>query len=241
MIKIKRNTGDNISSEFSDWSFKGNVYKNFDQHINKSVPLYLETHQLYLHLSDFFLHDNSKILDLGCSTGVFLSNLYDRHKNNSKKIKFIGIDSIKEMINFCKKKNKKKKISFLKKDIHNINFKNSSIISSFYTIQFISPKKRQDLINKIYRGLNWGGAFFMVEKVRGPDARFQDIFNQIYVEYKLSKGYSPNQIVNKSNSLKGILEPFSSKANIDMLKRSGFKDINTVFKYSCFEGYLAIK
>jgi len=81
----------------------------------------------------------------------------------------------------------------------------------------------------------------MVEKVRGPDARFQDIFNQIYVEYKLSKGYSPNQIVNKSNSLKGILEPFSSKANIDMLKRSGFKDINTVFKYSCFEGYLAIK
>ena len=104
MIKIKRNTGDNISSEFSDWSFKGNVYKNFDQHINKSVPLYLETHQLYLHLSDFFLHDNSKILDLGCSTGVFLSNLYDRHKNNSKKIKFIGIDSIKEMINFCKKK-----------------------------------------------------------------------------------------------------------------------------------------
>ena len=148
---------------------------------------------------------------------------------------------LKKWLIFVKKKNKKKKISFLKKDIHNINFKNSSIISSFYTIQFISPKKRQDLINKIYRGLNWGGAFFMVEKVRGPDARFQDIFNQIYVEYKLSKGYSPNQIVNKSNSLKGILEPFSSKANIDMLKRSGFKDINTVFKYSCFEGYLAIK
>ena len=81
----------------------------------------------------------------------------------------------------------------------------------------------------------------MIEKVRGPDARFQDIFNQTYMEYKLSKGYTPDQILNKSRSLKSVLEPFSTKGNLDLLKRAGFKDIVTVFKYSCFEGYLAIK
>ena len=87
----------------------------------------------------------------------------------------------------------------------------------------------------------WGGAFFFVEKVRGSDARFQDILNQVYLEYKLSKGYSPTEIINKSRALKGILEPFSTRGNIDLLKRSGFKDIITIFKYACFEGFLAIK
>ena len=119
------------------------------------------------------------------------------------------------------------------KDIENYSFKKSCIISSFYTIQFISPKKRQTLINKIFKELNWGGAFFFVEKVRGSDARFQDILNQTYIDYKLSKGYSPNEIISKSRSLKGILEPFSTKGNIDLLKRAGFKDIITIF-LKCF-------
>ena len=81
----------------------------------------------------------------------------------------------------------------------------------------------------------------MVEKVRGPDARFQDILNQAYIEFKLSQGFSESQIINKSKSLKGILEPFSTKGNLDLLKRAGFKDVLTVFKYACFEGFLAIK
>jgi len=234
-------TGDNINKKNSNWSFKGNVYKNFDAHINKSVPLYSETHELFLKLSDFFLQKESKIVDIGCSTGTFLSNLYDRHKQNDKRLKFVGVDNTKEMSRFCKKRYRNKKILFINKEVENYKFEKCCIISSFYTIQFISPKKRQFLINKIFDGLNWGGAFFFIEKVRGSDARFQDILNQIYTEYKLSKGYTPGEIINKSRSLKGILEPFSTKGNIDLLKRAGFKDIISIFKYACFEGFLAIK
>ena len=50
-------------------------------------------------------------------------------------------------------------------------------------------------------------------------------------EYKLSQGYKPDEIIAKSRSLKGILEPFSSSANKDLLKRAGFKDIITIFKW----------
>ena len=45
----------------------------------------------------------------------------------------------------------------------------------------------------------------------------------------------------KARRLKGVLEPFSSQANIDMARRAGFQDIVTVFKYVCFEGVLAIE
>jgi len=234
--------GDNIKAKNASWSFDGSTYKNFNNHIKKSVPLYQETHDLYLNFSDFFLQDNSKIIDIGSSTGTYLINFHKKHHNTRKGLKFEGYDTIKKMVDYSNKtKPKKSNIKFINKDINKVNFKNSCIVSSFYTIQFISPKKRQFIINKIYKNLNWGGAFFMVEKVRGPDARFQDIISQVYLEYKLSKGYKSDEILSKSRSLKGILEPFSSNANFQMLKRSGFKDIFTVFKYCCFEGWLAIK
>jgi hypothetical protein len=49
------------------------------------------------------------------------------------------------------------------------------------------------------------------------------------------------EIINKSRSLKGTLEPFSTNGNLDMLRRAGFVDIMTVIKYVPFEGFLAIK
>ena len=69
----------------------------------------------------------------------------------------------------------------------------------------------------------------------------QDMTTQIYIDYKIGQGYSPEEILSKSKSLKGILEPFSSEANLRMLKRAGFKDVITILKFLNFEGFLAIK
>ena len=63
----------------------------------------------------------------------------------------------------------------------------------------------------------------------------------IYEEFKLFNGFNEQEISSKKKSLKGVLEPFSSQANIQMLKRAGFKDVSTVAKFVCFEGFLAIK
>ena len=112
---------------------------------------------------------------------------------------------------------------------------------SYYTIQFIKPKYRQLIFNKIFKSLNWGGGFVFFEKVRGPDARFQDMMTQIYSEFKKEIGYNEKHIYNKSLSLCGVLEPFTEKANIDFLKRAGFKDITSIMKYTSFQGFLAIK
>ena len=51
-MKKKIIVGDNIKPSDPSWSF-GNV-KNFDQHINKSVPLYKWSHEIGLNVSDFF-------------------------------------------------------------------------------------------------------------------------------------------------------------------------------------------
>ncbi|NDK05551.1 Methyltransferase [Leptospira kirschneri serovar Mozdok] len=81
----------------------------------------------------------------------------------------------------------------------------------------------------------------LFEKVRASDARFQDMMTSLYNDYKLEQGFSTDEVISKARSLKGVLEPFSTQGNIDLMKRAGFVDIMTVMKYICFEGFLAIK
>ena len=81
----------------------------------------------------------------------------------------------------------------------------------------------------------------LFEKVRGPDARFQDMMVSLYNDFKLRNGFSPDEILNKSRSLTGVLDPFSTDGNLGLLRRAGFVDIMSVMKYVCFEGFLAIK
>jgi tRNA (cmo5U34)-methyltransferase len=100
---------------------------------------------------------------------------------------------------------------------------------------------RQQFFDKIYASLNWGGALLLFEKVRAPDARFQDLATTVYNDFKLAQGYTGEEIVAKTRSLKGVLEPFSTQGNLDMLARSGFVDMMTVMKWVNFEGFLAIK
>lgn len=229
--------GEGIKKTSSNWDFENISLDDFQKHISNSVPCYHLTHELGLEISDFFCKNNTNIFDIGSTSGSFINSLFERH--NDKDINFNGIEISKSM--YDQSVLRYPKINFYNEDVRDCDLNNSSFISSYYTIQFINPQYRQELVNKIFDSLNWGGGFLMFEKVRAPDARFQDYMIQIYNEFKLSKNYTPDHIMAKSRSLKGILEPFSSKANIDMLRRAGFNDIMTVYKYISFEGFLAIK
>lgn len=224
----------------ASWSFSGKVPITFEDHILKSVPLYPQGHQLILELSDFFLTNHSICYDIGCSTGLLLESLANRH--SSIKSEFVGLDIEVDMIEYANNKHKKaSNVNFIHSNVVEFDFEKADLIVSYYTLQFVRPKVRQLIINKIYNTLNWGGAFICFEKVRGPDARFQDISNQLYTEFKLNNGYSPENIITKSKSLKGVLEPFSTQGNLDLFRRAGFSDITTIMKYICFEGFLMIK
>lgn len=235
--------GDNITAINAGWSFAGNVADTFDDHVSKSVPLYREGHRLVCAISDFFVKAGSRVYEIGSSTGTLTMELA-QHNQHKAGVNFVGVDVETDMVARANDKAKRARfanVSFIADDVVEMEFEPADLIVAYYTVQFIRPSVRQILIEKIYKSLHWGGAFVLFEKVRGPDARFQDIATSLYNDYKLDQGYSPDEIVSKSRSLKGVLEPFSTQGNIDLLKRAGFTDIMTVQKYICFEGMLAIK
>ncbi len=237
---IKKDVGQSIKADNAMWTFSGAVAKHFSEHVKRSVPLYELGHDLVCKLSDFFVRDDSTCYEIGASVGELTSKLA-RH-NIKKSAKWIGIDSEENMISEAKKNTAGlKKVSLVLADINLYDFEKSDFIVSYYTIQFIPPKRRQELINRIFEALNWGGAFVWFEKIRGSDARFQDILTTLYNDYKLERGFGTDEIISKTRSLKGVLEPFSTQGNVDLLKRAGFVDIQIVMNYICFQGFLAIK
>ena len=234
-----KSVGQEIEAENAGWSFSGDVAKTFEDHIRQSIPLYDEGHNLIAKLSDYFVKDGSICYEVGSSTGI-LSYKLAQH-NCNKNARFVGIEIEEGMHKQAISTYSSENLEFLCDDILQFDYEKADLIVSYYTIQFIRLNKRQEFIDKIYERLNWGGAFIMFEKVRACDARFQDICTTLYNDFKLDQGFSPEEIVSKTRSLKGVLEPFSTQGNIDMLTRAGFVDILSVMKYIPFEGFIAIK
>lgn len=233
--------GHDIDPTNAGWTFGGKIPETFVEHIRQSVPLYEEGHNLTCQLSDFFVSDSSICYEIGASTGELIKKLAS-HNEAKPGAKWIGLDPVDTMVEAAQSHcSDIGNIEILLEDARHFEFEKSDLIVSYYCMQFISPRDRQALFDKIYNALNWGGAFILFEKVRAPDARFQDIISTLYNDFKLSNGFSGEEIVSKSRSLKGILEPFSTQGNIDLFERAGFQDITTVQKYLCFEGFLAIK
>jgi len=232
--------GDSIKAMNARWSFGGEVSEAFDEHVAKSVPFYHDGHDLVAKTSDFFLSDGATCYDLGCSTGK-LTAFLAKH-NQGKDVEFIGIDVEPEMAAKARERcTPFTNVQIIAGDLLDFEFEPCDMIVAYYTIQFVKPKHRQILIDRLYSALNWGGALLLFEKVRGPDARFQDILTALYTDFKIDQGYGAEEILSKTRSLKGVLEPFSTQGNLDLLERAGFVDITTVIKYVCFEGFLAIK
>jgi tRNA (cmo5U34)-methyltransferase len=233
--------GQDIETGNAAWTFDGKVADTFVDHIRHSVPLYVEGHDLTCQLSDWFLSNESIVYEIGVSTGELLKKLA-LHNAQRQGARFIGMDVVAPMVAKAREHCADvPSISILEEDGRVFPFEKADLIVSYYTMQFIPPRDRQLLFDRIYEALNWGGAFIMFEKVRAPDARFQDISVGLYNEFKLRQGFDEKEIIGKTRSLKGILEPFSTEGNLGLFRRAGFEDVTTISKYICFEGYLAIK
>jgi tRNA (cmo5U34)-methyltransferase len=211
--------GDGIDAARGAWTFEGDVAGAFLDHIRRSVPFYDEGHDLVCRISDYFCHGDSLCYEIGVSTGQLIRKLAE-HQSHKPGVRWIGIDKVENMIRAAREHCAGiPNIELVVDDIRTHDFEKSDLIVSYYTIQFVEPRHRQAVFDRLYERLNWGGALILFEKVRAPDARFQDLATGLYHDFKRANGFSAEEILNKSASLKGVLEPFSTQGNLDLLRR----------------------
>lgn len=126
-------------------------------------------------------------------------------------------------------------------DITAFVFAPCDLVISYYTMHFIRRDERADLVRRIHAALRPGGVFIMFDKVLSPGARTQLLWSEVQDEWKRAQGYDDEEIAAKTRSLRGVLAPMSTEENVDMLSDAGFDDISSIFKWVCWEGFLAVK
>ncbi|MWV61684.1 methyltransferase domain-containing protein [Helicobacter saguini] len=171
---------------------------------------------------------------------------FEDSKTQPKKLQnleLIGIDNSPAMLTRARLKAKamSANIEFKNADFLSFNFKKADIICAFYTLQFVRPLQRQDLIKKIYDALKSGGVFLFAEKVITTDSKLESQMISLYYEYKKKQGYTQGEIYKKREALENVLVPYSVAENISLLKTAGFTHIEILFKWVNFTLFFAKK
>ncbi len=222
------------------FEFDEAVASVFDDMLSRSVPFYDEVRKLVISLILAEQKEGMKVLDLGSSTAKFLLDL---HSKMQVPMKLKGLDNSQAMLDRAEQKCQAfgAGIELELADMLTYNYQDEDVIVANYTLQFIRPMQRLELVKKIYDGLHKEGMFIFSEKVVFEDKLLDKQMIDIYYEYKKEQGYSEYEIAQKREALENILIPFTIKENIQMCKDAGFKQIETVFQWANFVTFVAKK
>jgi len=226
-----------ISKKFE---FDEAVASVFDDMLSRSVPFYDEVRKLVISLILAEQKEGMKVLDLGSSTAKFLLDL---HSKMSVPMQLKGLDNSQAMLDRAEQKCQAfgAKIELELADMLAYDYSNEDVIVANYTLQFIRPMQRLELMKKLFDGLNDEGIFIFSEKVVFEDKVLDKQMIDIYYDYKKEQGYSEYEIAQKREALENVLIPFTIKENIQMCQDAGFSKIETVFQWANFVTFVVKK
>ena len=221
------------------FEFDEEVAVVFDDMLSRSVPFYEESQKI----TEFFalkqLEDGGTLYDLGCSTASLLINLAKKTTNAT----LIGLDNSDAMLEQASKKANAlgADIELVNGDILEYDYKEADVFVSNYTLQFIRPLVREELVHKIASSLKKDGVFIFSEKVISHHPKLNKDLIECYYGFKKENGYSEYEIAQKREALVNILVPYSEEENIKMAKNNGFSHCEVVFRWANFATFIAIK
>lgn len=223
--------------------FGGQVPKHFDDHVRRSIPSYTRVMEKIGFLSQFFIENESSYLDIGSSTGRTVLEVV--YSNKGKKMHCDVVDSSQEMVDEMRLRFRDRAqttYQFFCLDVTKMFFiQKYDLIVASLVVQFIKKELRQDLLRNVYNCLNAGGAFLWFEKCSEESAVATDIMKQYINAFKQESGLSPESVLNKDDTLRGIMPLRAYEDNFALLQSAGFSDITVIDKDMNFTLFMAIK
>ncbi len=225
------------------FEFNKQVARVFDDMLNRSVPFYNESITRQSQLTRQFYQPGTIIYDLGCSHGnLGMMILSQFHK---MPFKMLAVDSSKPMIEKYSKRLEKfdnpSQIELVCGLLEDVLIKNASVVLINLTLQFLNKEKRDNLIKKIYQGLNPNGILILTEKIVHDSNELNNLQTRFYKTFKLENGYSELEISQKRDALEKVLVPDSLEIHKNRILNAGFAEFDIWLKWFNFASMLAIK
>jgi len=223
--------------------FDEKVAAVFPDMINRSVPGYATIIAMIGTLSAEYAQPASICYDLGCSLGA--ASLSMRHNIRAENCAIVAVDNSAAMVEGCRQAIELDSavlpVAVRFEDILDTPVNNASMVVMNFTLQFVKPEARDELLTRIYEGLLPGGMLILSEKILFGDSALNDLFIEMYHRFKEQQGYSKLEISRKRAALEKVLIPETIAAHESRLKKAGFETFDVWFQCFNFASIVAVK
>jgi len=227
--------------------FDESVARVFPDMLRRSIPGYAASLEAIGSLAARYVTAGSNCYDLGCSLGA--ATLAMRQGIRVPDCRIIAIDNAPAMIERCRQvisdddvaHPRRTPVDIMLADIRDATITDASMIVMNYTLQFLDLPARDEMIDRISRGLAPGGLFLLSEKVVDEDPRMEALLVELHHEHKRRNAYSELEISRKRAAIENVLVPESVAAHSERLRAAGFAHTAVWLRYFNFVSIVAIK
>lgn len=216
-----------------EWEFTPDVVKEFDTHVNQSVPHYSEIQTMISEISDWLLPNNGIVADLGASTGTTIDRIAERHP--SRKFNAYLYDVKQAMLDAAKTKLSARsnvKGDYYTSSITNqLKHRDADLTIACLTLQFLSNSDRKSALKYAHYASKKGAGIIVVEKVYQSNPFWQEIATDLTQERKETSGLTAQEVRDKQAAIRGVLRAKTTDELITELRETGWGQIDEVFRW----------
>ena len=243
--------------DIEGFRFNQSVVDVFPDMLRRSVPGYESIIAQSALLASRYVQPGSHLYDLGSSLGATAIAMRDALMNkdaaSSTGCEIHAIDNASAMIAASrqliqlhdqqKTEDAQRPVPIL---LHEANLEehpltDASVVAMNFTLQFVNPDARSDLMRKIANALRPGGVLILSEKVQFDDPIVNQMHIDMYHAFKSRNGYSDLEISQKRTALENVLVPDTLEQHRDRMLDSGFAHCTVWFQCFNFASLIAIK
>lgn len=233
-------------AEVPDFVFNEDVVRVFPDMIKRSVPGYPTIVENIGVLAGQFAQPRTRLYDLGASLGAVTQAL--RRHVRSDGCQVIAVDNSPAMVERCREYLHAQDAMFqellpvevIEADILALELQPASLVTLNFTLQFIPPERRLELLGNIRQALLPGGALILSEKLRFEDAAEHELLTELHVAFKRANGYSELEIAQKRSAIEKVMLPDSLEQHRERLLAAGFSKVLPWFQCLNFASLVAL-
>lgn len=234
-------------AQISDFAFDHEVVRVFPDMIKRSVPGYPTIIETIGLIAGQYARSDSVIYDLGCSLGAATQSM--RRHVGASGCRIIAVDNSAPMTERCQEYLRAQDsmveeltpADVVQADITQLALQPCSVVVLNFTLQFVAPQRRLELLTRIYDALLPGGLLILSEKLAFADPHTQSSLEAMHYVFKRANGYSELEIAQKRSAIEKVMLPDTLETHRDRLANAGFTNSHIWFQSLNFCSMMAHK
>ena len=218
LYRIDRGTG--------SFRFDAEVVEVFLDMIGRSVPCYWEVSRIGAIMAAQCLTPGDRVYDLGAS--LLTSTLEIAARTSFEDVEFLALDASESMVEVARQRANDARVRVECVDVFDVRLLPAKVVVLNWTLQFLPPARREELLREIRRVLQPGGLLLLSEKLDtgGPGEYLHDA----HLRFKVDQGYSEAEVANKLRALGGVMQPDTLETHQARLAAAGFDNVDLWFR-----------